>query len=141
MKNYIFSAINNMFYPLALREVYDAAGTWPTDGLEVDDALFTKLSGVAPEGKIRVVSEGGLPCWVDIPPLSVDELITAAAAEKQRLITVANTVVEPLADAVELEMATAEERQRYDEWRKYRVSLTRVDITAIPINWPLPPAA
>ncbi|EMP4585213.1 tail fiber assembly protein [Enterobacter hormaechei] len=45
-----------------------------------------------------------------------------------------------LQDAVDLDMATDEEKSRYDTWRKYRVLLTRVDTSQAPdINWPDPP--
>lgn len=69
--NYIYSAINNTFYPLSLKELYMEAGTWPTDGIEVSDELFNNFC-VAPEGKIRVAGEDGLPKWIDIPPVIED---------------------------------------------------------------------
>lgn len=48
--------------------------------------------------------------------------------------------IEPLQDAVDLDMATDEEKSRYDAWRKYRVLLMRVDTSQAPdINWPDPP--
>jgi hypothetical protein len=59
--------------------------------------------------------------------------------QKQRL-SKAPLPKSPLQDAVELDMATDEEKSRYDAWRKYRVLLTRVDTSLAPdINWPEPP--
>ncbi|MDY7245649.1 phage tail protein [Enterobacter hormaechei] len=67
---------------------------------------------------------------------------TAAAGNNSTQL--ANTAfvqeIEPLQDAVELDMATEEEKSSYDAWRKYRVLLTRVDTSLAPdIDWPEPP--
>lgn len=66
--------------------------------------------------------------------------IAEATATKAALIKSAAEKIEPLQDAVELDMATEEEKSRYDAWRKYRVLLTRVDTSLAPdIDWPEPP--
>lgn len=77
--------------------------------------------------------------------LFVDGKITAApvdyAAEAQRnkleLLTQANNVIATLQDAVELDMATEEETENLQEWKKYRVLLSRVDVDK-PVWPPLP---
>lgn len=77
--------------------------------------------------------------------LFVDGEITAAPvdyeAEAQRkkleLLTQANNVIATLQDAVELNMATDEETANLQEWKKYRVLLSRVDVKK-PV-WPLSP--
>ncbi|MBW9956718.1 phage tail protein, partial [Escherichia coli] len=38
MESYVFSPSANMFYPVSLRAVYEAAGNWPVDGIVVDYA-------------------------------------------------------------------------------------------------------
>lgn len=66
--------------------------------------------------------------------------IAGANATKAALIKNASVKIVPLQDAVELDMATDEEKSRYDAWRKYRVLLTRVDTSQAPdISWPEPP--
>ncbi|WP_407251788.1 tail fiber assembly protein [Klebsiella pneumoniae] len=56
------------------------------------------------------------------------------------MLSEAGTAISPLQDAVELDMATDEEKSRYDARRKYRVLLMRVDTSLAPdINWPEPP--
>ena len=63
-----------------------------------------------------------------------------AELKKGELLLVAGASINPLQDAVELGMATDEEKSRYDAWRKYRVLLTRVDTSLAPdIDWPEPP--
>ena len=40
MKNYYYSAASNAFYPVTLRDDYERSGTWPTDGVPVDEDVF-----------------------------------------------------------------------------------------------------
>ncbi|MBD8249964.1 tail fiber assembly protein [Pantoea agglomerans] len=52
----------------------------------------------------------------------------------------ANRAIAPLQDAVDISIATDEEIARLAEWKKYRVMLSRIDITTAPdISWPLKP--
>ncbi|EID2652972.1 tail fiber assembly protein [Escherichia coli] len=68
--------------------------------------------------------------------------IASANTTKAALIKSASEQIEPLQDAVDLDMATDEEKARFNEWRKYRVLLTRVDTSTAPaITWPEAPAA
>jgi len=60
MNKYIFSAKNNAFYPVALRSDYERAGSWPEDGIEVEDKVFKQFSGLSPEGMHR--SAGEMDC-------------------------------------------------------------------------------
>lgn len=69
------------------------------------------------------------------------EIITApvdyeeeAQRKKLELLNQANNVIATLQDAVDLDMATDEEAEGLTQWRKYRVLLSRVDVTA-PV-WP-----
>lgn len=140
MINFIFSPSENAFYPHSLMANYMIAGSWPEDGIDVDDAVFYEFTGEPPPNKIRAVGEDGLPVWSDIPPVSHEMAIAAAEEKKSMLIQWAGESITPLQDAVDLDMATDEEKRRYDAWRKYRVLLTRVDTSLAPdINWPEPP--
>ncbi|ENL3128262.1 tail fiber assembly protein [Escherichia coli] len=78
--------------------------------------------------------------WVTDKAAKAAAEIAEAAATKSALIKSAAAKIEPLQDAVDLDMATDEEKSRYDAWRKYRVLLTRVDTSLAPdISWPEPP--
>lgn len=57
-----------------------------------------------------------------------------AESLKQQLYEKATAVIAPLQDAVDLEIATEEEKTMLQAWKKYRVFLNRVD-TAKPV-WP-----
>ncbi|MEB1000076.1 tail fiber assembly protein [Citrobacter freundii] len=78
--------------------------------------------------------------WVTDEAAKAAAEIAEATATKAALIKSAAAKIEPLQDAVDLDMATDGEKSRYDAWRKYRVLLTRVDTSQAPdINWPEPP--
>ena len=49
----------------------------------------------------------------------------------------ATDAIAPLQDAVDLDEATEEELLLLKEWKKYRVTLNRLDLSSAPeINWP-----
>lgn len=141
MMDYSYSAQNNAFYSVELKSNYESAGTWPDDAVFISEQVFSEFSSQPPVGKIRGSNADGKPCWLDIPLPSQDELRAIAESEKQGLIEVANVAITPLAYAVDLDIATANEKRLYDEWRKYHVLLNRVDTTQAPnIVWPVSPA-
>ncbi|OCQ51692.1 Caudovirales tail fiber assembly protein [Photorhabdus australis subsp. thailandensis] len=139
-KNYVFSASNKAFYPLSLQQDYIETGSWPNDPVSVTDDIFNEFSGIPPTGKIRSSGKDGLPCWEDIPPPTKEELISIAEIQRKQFISLANKEITPLADAVELDIATDEEILSLKEWKKYRVMLNRVDTSKAPdIDWPIAP--
>lgn len=62
-----------------------------------------------------------------------------AEAQRNALMMEASQHISVLGDAVELGMATPEEQSAYTAWRQYRVSLSRVELTQDPIQWPAKP--
>ncbi|EPK5084884.1 tail fiber assembly protein [Escherichia coli] len=72
-----------------------------------------------------------------IPEVPKEELIAQAEQQKANLITEASQTISILQDAVDLDMATGDEKTRLTSWKKYRVLLNRVDtLTAPDISWP-----
>lgn len=136
---YIYSAVNNAFYPLELQAEYKLAETWPIDGIEVDKSVFDEFSYNLPDNKIRSADKNGLPCWGDIPPPSNEELRIAYETKKQYLIEIATIAIAPLQDAVDLDIATDEEITLLKEWKKYRVLLNRIDTNDINSVFPEAP--
>lgn len=107
-------------------ETVTLPGDYPAD--------TTTLSPLTPydvwEGKKWVTNEG----------MKKAAEIEAATDKKSFLIQSAVETIGPLQDAIELGMATDEEKSRYDAWRKYRVLLTRVDVLqSLNIDWPEKP--
>ncbi|MFJ3345220.1 tail fiber assembly protein [Enterobacter bugandensis] len=117
---------------------YDASAIFPVNQIVVE---------IAPENIPEEFTAAGEKA-LGGAFLFVDGEITAAPvdyeAEAQRkkleLLTQANNVIATLQDAVELNMATDEETANLQEWKKYRVLLSRVDVKK-PVWPPLPETA
>jgi hypothetical protein len=139
---YIYSAKTNSFYPVDWKQYYVDAGSWPDDGIEVSDPMYREFALTPPSAeKIRVAGPDGLPMWGKMPPPTPEELQQEAEAEKRRLLHLAREKIDICQDAVELDMATAEEKADLIMWKKYRVLVNRVDCSTAPdINWPEQPA-
>ncbi|MCG7388739.1 tail fiber assembly protein [Pantoea sp. ACRSB] len=80
------------------------------------------------------------------PPLTDEEQaiidkqnIESVSAMKQRLIDEATLNISILQDAVDMEMATDDEKASLSSWKKYRVLLNRVDASGKNISWPSKP--
>ncbi|EFH1753563.1 tail fiber assembly protein [Escherichia coli] len=143
MKNFIFSALNNAFYPLELQSRYVEAGSWPEDGIEVNDEIFKEFTGEPPVGKVRGVKDG-FPCWIDVPPPTRDELIAAAVLEKQVRTGQTNDYIndKQWPGKAAIGRLKGDELAQYNLWLDYLDALEAVDTTSAPdINWPVPPEA
>lgn len=85
-----------------------------------------------------------MPAWVDIPPLSHEEEIAAAEAEKQYRIDQANEYInsKQWPGKAALGRLADDEKAQYNEWLDYLDALESVDISSAPdINWPESPEA
>lgn len=70
------------------------------------------------------------------------ELVAEAEYKKTILLEEASKIIAPLQDAVDLDMATDEEKTKLLEWKKYRIYLNRVDTSTAPdITWPEKPSS
>ncbi|WP_272899154.1 DUF4376 domain-containing protein [Halomonas sp. HG01] len=75
-----YSPSQNSFYPSSLRSSYELSGMWPDDAVPVSKAAFEKYKGAPPAGMTRGADDGGYPAWVEIPPLSLEDLATRQRA-------------------------------------------------------------
>ncbi|WP_320110165.1 tail fiber assembly protein [Pseudomonas asplenii] len=76
------------------------------------------------------------------PPPSAAEVLAAAYAQRDNLLTVAALRIAPLQDAVDLSSETPDEAASLKAWKKYRVDVNRVtDQAGFPekITWPISP--
>ncbi|MGK0158930.1 tail fiber assembly protein [Pseudomonas mosselii] len=88
------------------------------------------------------VEEAPVPVPVPPQPIPADPL-QQAQEEVARLRAIADAVIAPLQDAIDLDEATEAEALRLKEWKRYRVALNRLpDQPGYPtaIDWPAPPA-
>lgn len=140
---YFYSASKNAFFPAELYKDYEAAGTWPKDAKEVSYEDFVKFSlETPPKGKLRTAGNDGMPAWSDIPPATAEEVLRQAEVKQDFLMSESSMKINPLQDAVDLEIATEEEIKLLVDWKKYRVLLNRISTQPeypTKIDWPVKP--
>lgn len=69
------------------------------------------------------------------PPLTPMQLEGIRVSHMSR----ATLAIAPLQDAVDLEEATAAEVALLRLWKQYRIALSRLDLTVVPLIWPAAP--
>ena len=75
-----------------------------------------------------------------VPPArSPFEILATNEAHRDALLALAATRIAPLQDAVDLDMATDEERAQLLAWKQYRVAVNRVVLSVTSPAWPVPP--
>lgn len=135
----MYAYSNGSFYPFSLIEAYQGTKTWPDNYIEVDEAVFTEFSRIPPAGKMRGTGYDGMPVWVDIPPLSHEELVAEAGREKQRRIDEANDFIngKQWPGKAAMGRLTEVEKMQYNLWLDYLDNIGAVDTQLAPnIIWP-----
>ncbi|MEM7982116.1 tail fiber assembly protein [Morganella morganii] len=95
--------------------------------------------GFVREGLVKI-TEKEADKLIAPPPPTKEQLIEQAEAKKQRLMAEATVEMAPLQDADDIGEATDEELSQLKAWKKYRVTLNRVDTSLAPdIDWPVKP--
>ncbi|KAB0545596.1 tail fiber assembly protein [Pantoea stewartii subsp. stewartii] len=142
MMSYVFSPATNGFFLQELEAEYHNSGIWPADGIEVSDEVFVKFSATPPEGKMRGVGSDSMPVWIDIPPPTQDELVSAATITRQALISQANTFMNSRQwpGKAALGRLKEDDLALYNKWLDYLDALYAVDLAKAPqITWPIKP--
>ncbi|EAY7437235.1 tail fiber assembly protein [Salmonella enterica] len=106
--------------------------------------MYISEPGPLPENATSVSPGGGYKKWDSKTQVWVNDEAAEAVARlreaeetKNRLLQIASEKIAPLQDAVDLDIATDDEKAQLDEWKKYRVLVNRVD-TSNP-DWPEQP--
>ncbi|EGI6277012.1 tail fiber assembly protein [Salmonella enterica subsp. enterica serovar Kumasi] len=106
--------------------------------------VYISEPGPLPENVTSVSPGGGYKKWDSKTQVWVNDEAAEAAARlreaegtKNRLLQIASEKIAPLQDAVDLGIATDDEKAQLDEWKKYRVLVNRVDTTNL--VWPEQP--
>lgn len=142
MKEFIYSANNNAFYPIDMRDDYEAAGTWPDDGEAVDRKVFVEFTCATPAGKVRQPGPDGLPVWADLPPVTMQELIAQVEAKRQQLLFEVDTVTADWRTELALGDISDEDREKLSAWMAYKREVKAVssqDAVMDNFAWPSPP--
>lgn len=133
MKKYSPSA--NAFYDTSINLVI------PDDAVKITDKKWADLLAGQAEGKLIACGADMLPCLTAQPLPTAEELINQAEDKRSRLRTEADMAIQPLQDASDLGIATDDEASQLIAWKKYRVTLMRVNTEdAENIIWPEQPA-
>lgn len=139
---YYSACENGFFFPCDFDECRQSELGLPDDLIEVSDTEHAALMDGQRAGKMIVPDANGRPILTERPEPTSEQLIEIANTEKVKYLSVANAAIAPLQDAVDLGIATGEEKARLQEWKKYRVLLSRVDTSTAPdIEWPLEPSS
>ncbi|MER1978029.1 tail fiber assembly protein [Pseudocitrobacter faecalis] len=113
--------------------------------VKTGNAIIINELGSLPDGTTSIAPKGDYQIWngnqwVNDEIAEHEGLINEAASVKSLLMTEATNQILPLQDAVDVGIATDEEKEKLLEWKKYRVLLNRVDISLVPdFSWPEKP--
>ena len=140
-ETYFYSASTGGFYPESMLEIYEnSINGLPGDLKEVSEANYNALIVGQESGKRIIADKKGNPILSAQAEPSGEEVINSNSRKKTELIASATAKINPLQDAVDMEIATDEENKSLNQWKLYRVSVNRVDTTQKEINWPDIPA-
>lgn len=110
------------------------------DQVEITDDEWIALIEGQSAGKVITEDESGKPYLADPPEIPHSDLVAIAGEKKKYLLSAASTEMQPLQDAVDLDIATDHEKALLTAWKTYRVMVNRVDTNAAPdITWPKKP--
>jgi hypothetical protein len=128
-----FSAATGGFYPADSLDDYP---NLPVDLVDVSAEQYDALQLSQIRGGLRIVPDGnGFPVAREkLPP-------TQAELKQSRdvLLQFAALRIAPLQDAIDIGDARGAEEAQLLAWKKYRVALSRLDLTASPVVWPEAP--
>lgn len=78
------------------------------------------------------------PVAPPVPPTAA-EILSANTYRRNSLLAAATLAIDPLQDAVDLDMATASDLVMLKAWKLYRVNVNRVDLKGLDPAWPTQP--
>ncbi|MFZ4171339.1 tail fiber assembly protein [Enterobacter ludwigii] len=136
-EQYFYSAARRGFYPGSMKEAYEKSiNGWPDDAVAITEAKYNSLLKGQESGREITPDANGNPVLTD----PVVDRVVVAEGTKRQLLREAAEKIGVLQDAVELNMATEDEKFQLIEWKKYRVLLTRIKPDDAPdIEWPAKP--
>ncbi len=138
---YLYSAKTGGIYPSSMMNIYEnSINGVPDDLVVVEEEKYKELMAGQQEGK-RITPDGeGYPILSPQAKPTKEETIASNTRNKYELISSATELINPLQDAVDLEVATEEEKESLKKWKLYRIAVNRIDIKQKEINWPEIPA-
>lgn len=131
---------NNSFYPTVMQDAYMASGTWPETGVDCDEDVFSVYAGEPPSGKLRGTDAKGMPCWIDAPSPTQNQLVAQAEAMRDQLISTAKQTISVWQSELQLGIISDEDKASLTAWINYIKAVQAVDTSKAPdITWPALP--
>ncbi|CAI8876453.1 Phage tail protein [Pseudomonas donghuensis] len=122
MSAHVFSPGELSFYLVELRDHYEAAGTWPGDGVEITAERYAALLDEQAQGRVICADEDGLPMTKPRPALSADELAGIERSWRDAQLTETDSLVARHRDELEAGGTTLSAGQ-YQALQGYRKAL------------------
>lgn len=139
---YYYSATNNAFYPAALYLDYLVFGTWPTDAAPVDDSVYSEFAAnAAPAGKTRAAGDDGLPCWIDTPAPTQEQIVVSNTRYRQKLVNAALAAIGVLQSSAAAGKPRDGDADKLLELQQYVDELRDVNPNTSPMALPPQPAS
>lgn len=138
---YLYSSKNDAFYPLDLKDMYEEAGSWPDDGIEVADDVFNQFTGEPPKNQHRGGDADGLPSWIANPPPSHEDEVAVAEQQKSSLLSEAQQTISIWQSELQLGIISDEDKASLTAWISFIKAVKAVDTSNAPdIAWPIEPS-
>ena len=136
-----------IFYSAATKGFYSQeihGDIMPSDCVPLEggrEEHLALLEGQA-KGKIIEADENGYPRLSDPLPETPEAIEAQILAERDFRLSQAAIRIAPLQDAVDIDIATDDERALLLDWKRYRVALNRLEIEEgfpTSVEWPATP--
>lgn len=136
---YYYSASNNSFYPLSLKDDYDVVDSWPSDAVAISEKWYNYLMEGQMKGKLIISNEYGEPILSEPAPLTKQELIQFAENKKEELLREIREKTQIWQTQLALGIISDEDRQRLIQWMLHAQQVAVTDTSANPVDWPEQP--
>ncbi|MDM2750296.1 tail fiber assembly protein [Citrobacter sp. Cs237] len=136
---YYYSASNNSFYPLSLKDDYDVVDSWPSDAVAISEKWYNYLMEGLMKGKLIISNEYGEPILSEPAPLTKQELIQFAENKKEELLREIREKTQIWQTQLALGIISDEDRQRLIQWMLHAQQVAVTDTSANPVDWPEQP--
>ncbi|HCH7784760.1 phage tail assembly chaperone [Pseudomonas aeruginosa] len=120
--DYVFSPSVGAFYPVSLREIYEAGSGWPADGIPVSTETYNKIMEEQEAGREICSDSDGQPMTKEPPPPSVEALAAIERNWRDRQLDDTDALVARHRDELEVGPTTLSTEQ-YQALQAYRRQL------------------
>ncbi|HFH3052911.1 TPA: phage tail assembly chaperone [Pseudomonas aeruginosa] len=122
MIDYMFSPSRVAFYPVSMREAYEASGSWPDDGVLISEEVHTRIMQEQEAGWVICAGPDGQPMTKEPSPPSAEALAAVERAWRDRQLDATDALVARHRDEIE-DGDTTLTGEQYQALQAYRRTL------------------